>query len=55
MPNEIEQLTDALRDNKVCRTVSAAKIDIIFENANFLLENQFLSCIFYVFMQIYRK
>lgn len=30
MPNGIEQLTDALRDNKVCRTVSTAKIDIYF-------------------------
>ncbi len=35
MPNEIEQLTDALRDNKACRTVSATKIDIIFENAKY--------------------
>lgn len=46
MPNEIEQLTDALRDNKACRTVSATKIDIIFESANFLLENQLLLLVF---------
>lgn len=33
----------------------AAKIYIIFKSANFLLENHFISCIFYVFVQIYRK